>query len=236
MRGTGGELFHYDAGDGPALPDLLTDLAAYIAELLDAYEAAVGHPEHYAIPLDRAVGLATRMRERLEDREHGGFWDAPEREELGRVTKREKPIEDGAVAADVLLRLAALTGDEGWRQSAVRALEGFVGEYRQWGQFAAAYASAVARALTEPLVVTVVGPSDDRTAQALWQVARASTDPAGAFQRVDPTTDPERLEHLGYPVGTAAYVCIGSLCSAPMDDPATLERELARAKGRLTRE
>jgi hypothetical protein len=152
------------------------------------------------------------------------------------VTKREKPIEDGAVAADALLRLAALTGDDTWRQSAVRGLEGFVGEYRQWGQFAAAYASAVARALTEPLVVTVAGPASDRTAEALWKVARGSTDPAISLHRVDPSSDGERLGQLGFPDRTAAYVCVGTTCSAPIDDPAALERELARAKGRFARD
>jgi hypothetical protein len=236
MRGAAGELFHYDAGEGPELPDLLTDLAAYITELLDAYEAAIGHPEHFAIPLDKAVELATRIRDHLEDRDHGGFWDAPEREELGRVTKREKSIEDGAVAADALLRLAALTGDDAWRQSAMRALEGFVAEYRQWGQFAAAYASAVARALTEPLVINVVGPADDRVANALWTVARASDDPARSLRRLDPRSDGALIEQSGYPPDrVAAYVCVGTVCSAPIDDPEALERELARSRERLER-
>ncbi len=236
MRGPAGELFHFDAGDGPQLPDLLADLAAYITESLDAYEAAVGHPEHYAIPLDKAVELAARMRSQLEDAEHGGFWDAPERAELGRVTKREKPIEDGAAAADALLRLAALTGDETWRAGAVRALDGFVGEYRQWGQFAAAYATAVARALTEPLVISVVGPPENTVAKALWSVARASEDPSRSLHRVDPA-DRSSLERLGYPADrTAAYVCVGTVCSAPIDDPLALERELARSRGRLGRD
>ena len=221
-------IFHFDKGEGPQVPDLLTDLAAYLTALLDEYETGL-HP----VGLEFAADLAPHLGLRLEDPEHGGFWDAPEREELGRVTKREKPIEDGAVAADALLRLAALTGDDAWRRSAVRALEGFAGEYRQWGQFAAAYATAVARALSEPLVVTVVSPAGD--AGALWKVARAATDPALSLHRVDPS-DRERLERLGFPARTAAYVCVGTACSAPIDDPAALERELERAKGRHTRD
>jgi len=222
-------LAHFEAGSGPAVFDLLTDWAALLTAHLDEYETGL-HPG----ALGGAVDCAVALRERLEDREQGGFWDAPEREELGRVTKREKPIEDGSVAADALLRLAALTGDGAWRDSAVRALEGFVAEYRQWGQFAAAYASAVARALTEPLVVTVVGPADAPT-EALWKVARASTDPALSLHRVDPA-DGERLARLGYPAATAAYVCVGTACSAPIADPQALERELARARSRHSRE
>jgi uncharacterized protein YyaL (SSP411 family) len=222
---------HFDSGNGPAVFDLLTDHAALLAGTIDAYETGL-HPGALA----GATRIATRMRARLEDREHGGFWDAPEREELGRVTKREKPIEDSAVAADALLRLAALTGDETWRDSAVRALEGFVGEYRQWGQFAAAYAGAVARALTEPLTVVVVGPLTEPIASALWEAARACEDPALSLHRLDPGRDAERLATLGYPADrVAAYVCIGTVCSEPLGDAGALQKELAKAKERHER-
>ena len=224
-------LFHFDRGDGPELPDLLTDLAASLAATIDAYETG-RHPGALA----GAVRTATTLCERLEDPEHGGFWDAPEREELGRVTRREKPIEDGAVAADALLRLAALTGEERWRESAVRALKGFVGEYRQWGQFAAAYASAVARALSEPLTLAIVGPEDAAAAAALWSVALRCDDPARALHRLVPGRDDERLGSLGYAADrTAAYVCIGTVCSAPLADEAALAGELDRARRRFER-
>ncbi|MGH2378237.1 MAG: thioredoxin domain-containing protein [Candidatus Limnocylindria bacterium] len=222
---------HFDRGNGPDIFDLLTDHAALLAGSIDAYETGL-HPG----ALGGATRIAARMRERLEDRESGGYWDAPEREELGRVTKREKPIEDGAAAADALLRLAALTGDKTWRDSAVRALEGFVGEYRQWGQFAAAYAGAVARALTEPLTVTVVGPQGDPAATALWELARRSEDPALSLHRVDPVRDAERLRTLGYPADrVAAYVCLGTVCSEPIPAASGLEAALARARERLER-
>src|SRR6266480_4118840 len=89
-----------------------------------------------------------------------------------------------ALAADGLLRLAALSGEDEWRELALRALRSFVGEYRQWGQFAASYANAVARALAEPLVVAVVGPADDAVASGLWRRARATTDPARSLHRL----------------------------------------------------
>ena len=225
------QLHHFDAGDGPKVPGLLVDEALLITAMLDLYETG-----RWPNALKGALIGAAHLRDRLEDTERGGFWDAPERAELGRVTKREKPIEDGAVAAEALLRLAALTGDDAWRRSATRALEGFVGEYRQWGQFAAAYATAVARSLTEPLVVSVVGTAGDKVAQALWSVARASDDPAISLHRVDPA-DPESVERLGYPADrVAAYVCVGTVCSEPIGDPRALERELARSRTRLQRD
>ena len=222
-------VMHFDSGSGPQLPDLLADLAACLAAALDSYETG-----NQPASLPGAVYLATWLCERLEDPVHGGFWDAPERSELGRVVRREKPIEDGAAAADALLRLAALTGEERWRESALRALRGFVGEYRQWGQFAAAYASAVARALAEPLTVAVVGPAGDATAGRLWSAALACDDPARALHRLVPERDGERLATLGYsPSRTAAYVCVGTVCSAPLEEGTALADELARSRRRF---
>jgi len=208
---------------------LLSDYAAAIGTVLDEYETGQ-HPN----ALSAAADMAGAMRRTLEDPDRGGFWDAPAREAPGRLATREKPIEDGAAMADVLLRLGALTGDDQWRESAVRALRGFVGEYKQWGQFAAAFGSAVARALGEPRLVVVVGPADDPAARALWQVAQGSDDPAGARQWLVPDRDAERLADRGYPPHqVAAYVCLGTVCSAPIADPARLAAELARARRRF---
>jgi uncharacterized protein len=232
-------LYHFDASDGPKVVDLLGDLATDLAANLDAYETGL-HPG----ALGGAKRLAMTLRDRLEDRGNGGFFDAPEgRAEPGRLARRERPIEENALAADGLLRLAALTGDDEWRELALRALRSFVGEYRQWGQFAASYANAVARALAEPLVVTVVGPADDRVATALWRRATASTDPARSLHRLVPNriddrgdqTDATTLRKLGFPEErVAAYVCIGTVCSAPIADEASLGRALDEASRRHT--
>ena len=156
-------------------------------------------------------------------------------DEPGRLSRRERPIEENALAAEGLLRLAALTGENEWRELALRALRSFVGEYRQWGHFAASYANAVARALVEPLVVTVVGPAEDVVASALWRGARGSTDPARSLHRLEPGPDDEMLERLGFPADrVAAYVCIGTVCSAPIADEDSLARALAEAGRRYT--
>ena len=111
---------------------------------------------------------------------------------------------------------------------------GRVGTYRGWGQFASSYANAMARALAEPLSVTVVGPEDDAIADELWTAARSVDDPARSVQRIVPERDVGRLEQLGFPPGrTAAYVCVGTTCSAPLTDEGSLRRELERARGRL---
>jgi uncharacterized protein YyaL (SSP411 family) len=224
-------LAHFDRGEGPTLRDLLSDLAAVLSAQLDAFETG-DHP----IGIVGAQRVATRIRERLEDTADGGFFDAPERSEPGRVALREKPIEDNAMVADALMRLATLTGNDEWRETATRALRSFVGSYRGWGQFASSYANSIARALTEPLSITVVGPKDDATANALWGTARGVDDPARSVQRIVPSRDGARLAQLGFPADrTAAYVCIGTTCSAPLIDEASLREELERAHARLER-
>jgi uncharacterized protein YyaL (SSP411 family) len=221
--------FRFDAGEGPELPSLLVDMAALLAAEVELYEGGAG-----ASALDGAVRVAEQLVSLLEDREHGGFFDAPQRAEPGRVSIPDKPIEDNAVASDALLRLATLSGEERWRDAALRALRAFVGEYTQWGQFAAPYARAVARALSEPMQIVVVGPRDDARAAALWALARRCDDPARVLHRFDPSVDRERLERAGYPAGeVAAYVCIGATCSAPIGDVDALVVELSRARDRF---
>ncbi len=223
-RGT----YHFDRGDGPQLPSLLTDAATLLTAELDLYEAGAG-----ASTLEHAREVAAKLLA-LEDPQRGGFFDAPQRDEPGRVARREKPIEDNALAADALLRLATLTGDEPWREAALNALRAFVPDYPQYGQFAASYARAVARALAEPLQIVVVGPAGDALARALWRVALANDDPARALHRFDPALDRARMEALGYPSSEiAAYVCIGATCSAPLRDAAALRHELERARERF---
>jgi len=126
------------------------------------------------------------------------------------------------------------TGDDAWRALALRALRSFVGEYRAWGQFAASYANAVARALREPVSVVVVGRMGDATAEALWRASRASGDPDVVALHLDPGVSPDAIAERGFPLErTAAYVCVGTACSAPLADEGSLRRELESARDRV---
>jgi len=215
LRDADGAVYRYDRGDGPQLPDLLGDVASLLALLTDAGE------------IEKAVALARRMRERLEDTEHGGFFDRAEGQEPGRLARRERPLEENAIAASALLRLAAASGDDEWRDVALRTLRAFVGEYRGWGQFAAPYADAVARALREPVSVVVVGRMGDAAAEALWRAARGAGDPDVVTLQLDPAVRSRIIAERGFPPGrTAAYVCVGTSCSAPLEDEGSVAREL----------
>jgi len=70
----------------------------------------------------------------------------------------------------------------------------------------------------------------------LWGAARSVDDPARSVQRIVPSEDGARLAQLGFPADrTAAYVCIGTTCSAPLADEGALREELQRAHARLER-
>ncbi|HYR92795.1 MAG TPA: DUF255 domain-containing protein [Methylomirabilota bacterium] len=224
LRDASGALCRSDDGSGPKLPDLLGDAAAYLALLIDLGDVT------------RAVAAAQRMREQLEDKGHGGFFDTPERPAVGRLTRRERPIEENALAAEALLRLAVLSGDESWREVALRTLRSFAGEYRGWGQFAAGYANTVARSLREPVSVVVVGAARDVSAAALWRAARIAADPDLVALRLDPAHDAATIAARGFPPKrVAAYVCVGTTCSAPLTDADSLGAELSASFLRLAR-
>ena len=223
LRDASGAVCRYDAGNGPQLPDLLGDAASLLSLFVGVGDLA------------RATALAARMREKLEDAERGGFYDTPAGDQPGRLARRERPIEENATAASALLRLAVKSGDQTWREVALRALRSFVGEYRAWGQFAASYANAVARALREPVSVVVVGRMGDANAEALWRAARSSGDPDLVALHLDPAVVADTIAERGFPLDrTAAYVCIGTACSAPLADAASLRRELETARQRLS--
>src|SRR5207248_1130772 len=79
-----------------------------------------------------------------------------------------------------------------------------VGEYRQWGQFAAPFANAVARALREPVSITVVGRRGDAAAAALWRASGLTADPDAVRLHPDPAVDRNALAERGFPPGRAA--------------------------------
>ena len=89
----------------------------------------------------------------------------------------------------------------------------------------------------------MVGPEQDTLATALWRRARAKTDATRSLHRLVPgrrddrgaERDDEMLSRLGFPTDrVAAYVCIGTVCSAPITDEASLGSSLEQAGRRYT--
>ncbi|HEX5480180.1 MAG TPA: DUF255 domain-containing protein [Dehalococcoidia bacterium] len=211
-------MYRYLGADGPRIGGLLGDQAYTALALLDAYEAA-----GRAQDLDRARELARFMTERLGD-EGGGFFDTPgEHESLGLLSARQKPVKENTAAAEVLTRLGRLTGDGSYTRAAETTLRQFSNIIESQGYFAAGYAVAVDRFLNPGADVKIVGaPSDAGVAQ--MRTAALGLLVPDRIVRVLDASDRRTLEAEGLPPepSPAAYVCYGTLCSAPVTAPSDL--------------
>ena len=109
---------------GPRLDGTLDDQVFAIAALLDAWETTLDH--RYFEIAERAMRLTV---ERFGDPESGGFFDrAQDAAPMGGLDIRRKPVQDSptpagnSVAAIVLDRLHALTGEKLYRDWAEKTL------------------------------------------------------------------------------------------------------------------
>ncbi|HET8944924.1 MAG TPA: hypothetical protein VFO59_09105, partial [Dehalococcoidia bacterium] len=116
------------------------------------------------------------------------------------------------------------TRDESYAAAARGTLEAFAGAYAPMGHFAAGYARVVDMLLNSPMVVNIVGGRDE--ASPLHEAAMALAAPSRIVQVLDPARDSERLAALYLPAdpAPAAYVCVGTICSAPVTSPDALEK------------
>jgi uncharacterized protein YyaL (SSP411 family) len=216
--------------DGRAkLNGYLEDHACYADGLVALYEATFDSRW-----LNEARAIVDVMLERFGDGERGGFFDtASDHEQL--VT-RPKDLFDNAtpsgnsVAADVLLRLALLTGEDRYRQAADGVLA-------QLGAVPAEHPTGFARllcaldfALGKPREIAIIGAAESEQTQALREVVFQRFLPnrvvAGAPDATSAPAIPllaDRPMRGGVPT---AYVCEGYVCQAPVTDPAALAAQL----------
>ena len=216
----------------PRHPGLLEDHAFLAAGLLDLFEAT-GAPRW----LTGARGLHRTLRARFAD-EAGGFFRTPEGHEA--LLAREKPAYDGAeptgnsVAALNLLRLAALTGEDGYRSEAEALLRAF-------GATLAAAPAALGEALLaldflhqEAREVVLLRPQGGSDA-ALLEVLRTRFAPAQVLVRAEEGPGLEALaavtplvrERTALAGATTAYLCRHGACGLPATTAEALRAQLA---------
>jgi uncharacterized protein len=213
---------------GPRLEGTLDDQVFTVAALLDAWEATLD--QRYFEVAERAMRLAV---ERFGDPGGGGFFDrAKDAAPMGGLEVRRKPLQDSptpggnAVAAMVLDRLHALTGERLYREWAEKTLEAFIGLVSQYGLFAAAYALAALLHSRHPLQVVVTGAAGDPKAAELEKAAHEIY----RFGKVALRVTPERLAagalsaalretlpHLDAAT-PQALVCVETTCYPPVAD------------------
>jgi uncharacterized protein YyaL (SSP411 family) len=191
-------------GGKPEVRGLLTDQVAYARALLDAYEATGA-----ARFLDRAQSLCDQVIERFAA-EDGGFYDrVPTPDALGRLALTDRPIGDNGTFAEVLLRLAALTGAPGYRDRAESILRVYAATSASAGPFAATYARALRRFLSPGVTVRIAG-APAQTA-AFREAALRLPTPFVAIRTL-PAEDG----------AVVAYVCKGQTCGPPAREPGAL--------------
>jgi uncharacterized protein YyaL (SSP411 family) len=136
--------------DGEAAVGAFLDDYAFLAQAtLDLFESNFD-PKYLSLSVD----LARRGLSRFEDEEHGGFFSTVEGERD--LLLRMKDDYDGAepsgnsIATDVLLRLAHLTGEEGFAGRAERSLQAFSPKMKAQPTMAPQMMVALHRSLSEP--------------------------------------------------------------------------------------
>ena len=232
--------------DGRATADGVLEDHAHLAEgLLALYWATFDERWFVA-----GRTLADQILERFAD-PAGGFFDTADDAEV--LITRPKDLQDNAIpsgggmTATVLLRLAALTGEDRYREAAERALRGVVEIAPHhptfFGQWLVAFDLA-----TRPIIeVAIVGRIGDPATDALLAVAReglpthrvlavgpgdpvASEDPVvpGAAMAV-PTAVPLLADRVAIGGRPTAYVCRGFVCRLPVTEPAALATLLAES-------
>ncbi len=229
-----GGMFRFLAADGPKIPGLLGDQAWTTLACLDAYEIA-GRPQD----LERAKELASFMSERLAV-DGGGFRDTPsEHETLGRLAQPQTPVKENSIAALAFIRLARLTHNAGYEAVAGGTLARLVHMAESQGYFAAEYAKAVDLLLNPGAEVKIVAQTEDTAGHAggrspAWALhsAALALPVADRVIRVIDAADAAALaiEALPPHPAPAAYVCYGTLCSAPVTTPDDLFEIVQRTK------
>jgi hypothetical protein len=214
LRDADGLLYHVLVpGAAPSVRGLLGDQSAYLRALLDAHDYT-GEARF----LDRAQKHADLVLTHFAA-EDGGFYDSARFErQLGNLVIADRPIGDNGIVADSLLRLAALTGDARYRESAERTLILYARTYEQAGSFAATYVRAVRRYLAPETTVRIVG--DVEETRAFRAAARNLPSPFANVLTIAPS-DAARFD-LPATSSPTAYVCSGTVCGPPITDPAVL--------------
>jgi uncharacterized protein YyaL (SSP411 family) len=212
-------------------PAFCEDYAQVADGLLAAY-AALGD----AADLELAAALMDRAIADFWDDASGTFFDTSD--EHDRVVARPRSLIDGAtpaansVAADVLLRLALLTGqpDHDRRARSILRAAGPALD-RHPSQFGRLLAAAD-RALGEPIDAVIVGEDDDPLAVGLRRAAARPYQPdliiAPSSQDDGIATWPLFEGKIARDGRPTAYVCRGYACEEPTQDPDSVMAQVGR--------
>ena len=222
LRGSGGRLLRTWKGGAAKLNGYLEDYALYAEGLLELYQATFD-PAWF----DAAVDFADLMVAHFADPASGFFDTSDDHEQL---LFRPKETQDGAmpsggsVAAMVLAKLGAFTGDAGYSDVAEAALASMRAEMSRAPLGFASWLAALDFVLSEPGELAIVGAD----ALPMLRLVRSSYRPnliVAAKTRDDQSSVPLLTDRGAVDGATTAYLCRHFACERPVtsvDDLAAL--------------
>src|SRR5690606_31867066 len=196
-----------------------SDQACMIRALVDASQHT-GNAD-YLLPAEAIAEVAIK-RQRAPG---GGFYDIRhDPAYTGSMRRRNRSILDNAMMAEALVRLSYLSRRPEFYDEAVRTLECFAVDYKEYGYYVAGYARAVDLVLYAPVMITIVGDRESEQADALRRAALSTYMPSRIVQMLDPKYDPILLSRGGYEVQRepAVYIAIGKQTKAVVRTPEEL--------------
>jgi hypothetical protein len=202
---------------------------ADLAEGLLALYQATGNERWFVAARDLAETILARFADPA-----GGFFDTADDHE--RLVARPKDVQDnavpsgGAMAATVLLRLAALTGEGRYRDAADGAIAGVTQVATRYPTGFAQWLVAMDLALADGVEVAIVGdPADPATRVLIETVDRAFRPDLVLAVAPDPAASavPLLADRTLVDGRPAAYVCRGFACRLPVTTGDALAAELA---------
>jgi uncharacterized protein len=231
-----GRLLRRWHGGSADIPAYLEDYAWLSRGLLDLYEATFD-----ARHLARALTLARDMDRLFRDPDGGGYLFSGRDNE--KLIAPHKDLYDGAlpsgnsVAAGVLLRLGALTGDAALAERGRTLLRDFSATVDENPGAYTEMLQAADFCLGPALEIVVCGPADQPEVTAMWRVVRRTFLPSRVLA-FHPGGDAGReIEALipGIAARAAAggrptaYVCVHGACLAPAHTALELQARLQQS-------
>jgi uncharacterized protein YyaL (SSP411 family) len=225
---TKGERLGHSWRQGQLLfPGLASDFAAMIRAALALYEATADR--RY---LEQALAWQRAFDAHYADPDTGGYYlsadDASDLLLRPHSTADDATPNPNAVAAQNLVRLAVLSGDDRWREQADRLFDGILSAAARnlFGHVALLNALDL-RLRAAEIVVT----GNDERAEAL--IAAALTLPfldrivLRAASATDLPASHPAQEKLKAAQGSAVFVCVAETCSLPVTDPGQIAQTVA---------
>jgi uncharacterized protein len=213
-------------------PGLASDHAAMIKAALALHEAT-GAPEYLA----RAARWQRALDSHYTNESNGGYYLTADDAE-GLIVRPESTIDEATpnpngVAAQNLIRLAALTGDDHWRRRTDALFGGLLPGAAQSLYLHTSLANALDLRMRAVDVVAVGPRADEFAAHALALPFTERIVMRAARPDDLPPGHPGR--NVSLPEGqTVALVCAGQRCSLPITDPEQLGAAVAAMRGGAT--